>query len=72
LDEPFSHLSPIQIEEIKNLIQVEKANKGFLITDHMYHHVLAISDEVYVLANGKTHHTKDLREIEFLGYAKFS
>ncbi len=72
LDEPFSHLSPIQIDEMKELIVEEKANKGFLITDHMYQHVLDISDEVYVLANGKTHHTKDLQEIEFLGYAKFS
>jgi ABC-type lipopolysaccharide export system ATPase subunit len=72
LDEPFSHLSPIQIDEIKVLILKEKSNKGFLITDHMYRHVLDISDNVYVLTNGKTHHTKDITEIEFLGYAKFS
>lgn len=70
LDEPFSHLSPIQIDEVKELILEEKANKGFLITDHMYQHVLDISDDIYVLTNGKTHHTKDLKEIEFLGYAK--
>lgn len=72
LDEPFSHLSPIQIDEIKELILKEKSKKGFLITDHMYRHVLDISDDVYVLTNGKTHHTKDITEIEFLGYAKFS
>jgi hypothetical protein len=38
----------------------------------MYKHVINISNEIYVLANGKTHHTKDIKEIEFLGYAKIS
>lgn len=70
LDEPFSHLSPIQIDTIKDLISDEKRYKGFLITDHMYQHVIDISDEIYVLANGKTYKTKDVRDIEFLGYAK--
>lgn len=70
LDEPFSHLSPIQIESIKDLINEEKQHKGFLITDHMYQHVIDISDQIYVLANGKTYQTKELKEIEFLGYAK--
>jgi ABC-type lipopolysaccharide export system ATPase subunit len=72
LDEPFSHLSPIQIDTIKELILEEKLNKGFLITDHMYKHVIDISNDIYVLAGGKTHHTKDIKEIEFLGYAKIS
>jgi len=70
LDEPFSHLSPIMIESIIELIEEEKENKGFLITDHLYRHVVAISNDIYVLVNGKTHHTKDIKEIEFLGYAK--
>jgi ABC-type lipopolysaccharide export system ATPase subunit len=70
LDEPFSHHSPIQIDQIKEIIVEEKQNKGFLITDHMYKHVIDISNDIYVLANGKTHHTKDIKEIEFLGYAK--
>src|SRR5690606_28345588 len=36
LDEPFSHLSPVLIDVIKALLSEEKANKGFLVTDHMY------------------------------------
>lgn len=70
LDEPFSHLSPIMVESILEMIEEEKSNKGFLITDHYYRNVVAISDDIYVLVNGKTHLTKDIREIEFLGYAK--
>ena len=36
LDEPFTHLNPIQIDKIKAFLLAEKANKGLLITDHMY------------------------------------
>ena len=70
LDEPFSHLSPIHIEVVKELIQQEKANKGFLITDHMFRHIVQICDDLYVLADGKMHLTKDVQELEFLGYTK--
>lgn len=70
LDEPFTHLSPIQIEKVKELIAEEKERKGLLITDHMYKHIIDICDNVYVLANGKTHLTKGIEDIEALGYAK--
>lgn len=70
LDEPFTHLNPIQIEKVRNLLLEEKSNKGLLITDHMFRHVAGISDHLYVLANGKTHLTKSEKEIETLGYAR--
>jgi ABC-type lipopolysaccharide export system ATPase subunit len=70
LDEPFSHISPVQIEKVKVLLQEEKEAKGFLITDHLYQHITDISDTLYVLANGKTHLTKCLEDIELLGYAR--
>lgn len=68
LDEPFTHLNPIQIENIKQFLLEEKANKGFLITDHMYNHLLDISDTVYLLKDGRTHPAKTLEELEQLGY----
>ena len=70
LDEPFTHLSPVQTEKMKELLLEEKLNKGFVITDHMYRHVTAICDSLYVLANGKTHLTKTAADIERLGYAR--
>ncbi len=70
LDEPFSHLSPIQIEKIKTLLLEEKSAKGFLITDHLYQHITDISDNLYILANGKTHLAKSIEDIETLGYAR--
>jgi ABC-type lipopolysaccharide export system ATPase subunit len=48
----------------------EKESKGFVITDHMYKHVTDISDNLYVLADGRTHLLKSLKEIETLGYAR--
>ncbi|MEJ7778454.1 MAG: ATP-binding cassette domain-containing protein [Daejeonella sp.] len=72
LDEPFSHLSPIQIDQMKELIIDEKRNKGFLVTDHMYRHITEISDNIYVLVNGKVHLTSSLEDIENLGYAYLS
>lgn len=70
LDEPFSHIMPLHIEKIKELLIVEKQNKGILMTDHLYQHITSISDSLYVLSNGKTHLTKHLSDIEKLGYAK--
>ncbi len=69
LDEPFTHISPIQVERIKELLMEEKENKGFLISDHMYRHITEISDHLYVLVNGKTNLTKEISDIERLGYA---
>jgi lipopolysaccharide export system ATP-binding protein len=70
LDEPFTHLSPIQIDKAKEFLLEEKKNKGLLLTDHIFRHITDICDSLYVLTNGKTHLTKDINDIERLGYAK--
>jgi len=70
LDEPFTHLNPIQIEKVKSLMVSEKKNKGLLITDHMFQHVLDLSDRLYVLSNGETYLTKSIQDIESMGYAR--
>jgi ABC-type multidrug transport system ATPase subunit len=70
LDEPFTHLNPIQIEKIKEFLLEEKVNKGFLITDHMYEHLLDVSDTVYLLKDGKTHLTKTIQDLNDLGYIR--
>ncbi len=71
LDEPFTHLNPIQIEKVKDLLIEEKKSKGLLITDHMFQHVTSISDNLYVLAGGKMNLTKNIKDLERLGYARF-
>ncbi|MBF8964496.1 ABC transporter ATP-binding protein [Pontibacter sp. FD36] len=70
LDEPFTHLNPIQIDKVKDFLVEEKQNKGLIITDHMFRHVLDICDTLYLLTNGKTHLVSTTEEIEELGYAR--
>lgn len=70
LDEPFTHLNPIQIEKVKELLIEERKNKGLIITDHMYRHILDVSDQLYVMANERTYLTKSLEDIEALGYVR--
>jgi len=70
LDEPFSHIMPLHIEKITALILAEKEYKGFLITDHIFKAIVDISDNLYILKDGKTHLTKGIEDIERLGYAR--
>jgi ABC-type multidrug transport system ATPase subunit len=70
LDEPFSHIMPLHIDKIKEIIKEESVKKGILITDHMYKYILDICDEIYLIKDGKTHLIGGLEEIESLGYAR--
>lgn len=70
LDEPFSQIMPIHVNTIKKLILREKENKGIIITDHMYRHIIEICDDLYVINNGQTYLTKSMNDIETLGYAR--
>ncbi len=70
LDEPFSQVMPVHVDTIKNIIRRERENKGIIITDHLYEHIIDICDDIYVINNGKTHLIKTLQDIERLGYAR--
>jgi ABC-type lipopolysaccharide export system ATPase subunit len=72
MDEPFTHLNPIQIDHVKTFLKEEKINKGIIITDHMYNHILDISDQIYLLAQRKLHLTNKVSDLERLGYVNFS
>jgi lipopolysaccharide export system ATP-binding protein len=69
LDEPFSHIMPLHVEVIKEILLTEKKHKGFFITDHMFRHIIEISDSLYVLKDCKTYLAKSIEDIEELGYA---
>jgi len=72
LDEPFSQVMPIHADKIKKLILREKVNKGIIITDHMYKYIIDISDVLYIINGGKTYLTKDIEDVEKLGYARLT
>jgi len=54
LDEPFTGVDPIAIQDIQTIIlRLKKRNYGILITDHSVRDILAVSDWVYVMHEGK-------------------
>ena len=68
LDEPFSHLSPLHIESVKQLIIEEKKHKIIIISDHMYQHIIDSSDIIYLLQNGTTKKIEQLSQLEDYNY----
>ena len=70
LDEPFSHLAPIHIETLTELIHQEKQHKAIILTDHLYEQIIGISDTIYLIKNGSTKHIQDLKELEDYKYLK--
>jgi lipopolysaccharide export system ATP-binding protein len=54
LDEPFTGIDPVTIEEIQSIIQkLRKQGIGILITDHNVGATLKITDRNYILIDGK-------------------
>ena len=54
LDEPFTGIDPIAVEEIQNVIKyLAQKNIGVLITDHAVRETLAITNRAYIMFEGK-------------------
>ncbi|MTB53446.1 ATP-binding cassette domain-containing protein [Lewinella sp. W8] len=70
LDEPFSQLMPIHVEELKKVIRRERTNKGIILSDHMYRDIVDLSDELYLIQGGKVHLIKGEDDLERLGYLR--
>lgn len=70
MDEPFTHLTPIYIEEIKKELILEKENKAILLTDHLYRDLIEVTDELYFIKNACTRKIKDLSDLSELGYLR--
>ncbi|WP_310392289.1 ATP-binding cassette domain-containing protein [Hymenobacter sp.] len=52
-DEPFSGIMPVHLETLAVEMQQAKQRKGLLLSDHRYVEVLALSDVVYLLHQGR-------------------
>jgi len=54
LDEPFTGVDPIAINDIQDIInQLQAKNIGVLVTDHNVRETLAITDRAYILSDGR-------------------
>ncbi|HXH99145.1 MAG TPA: ATP-binding cassette domain-containing protein [Sphingobacteriaceae bacterium] len=59
LDEPYSGLSPIQIEFLQELIKQVGKVKGIILTDHIYRSLIQISDRIVLLHNNAVYNIND-------------
>jgi len=54
LDEPFSGIDPIQVLEIKRIIEgLRQSGLGILVTDHNVSAALTVVDRAYIINNGR-------------------
>jgi len=54
LDEPFSGIDPIVVNEAKEIIkELKSKGLGILLTDHNVRETLSITDRAYLIADGK-------------------
>ncbi len=68
LDEPFSHIMPLYVERLMAILKREKHRKGFIVTDHLYEHVLSMCDQLYLMKEGRTIYVKDEDDLVLHGY----
>lgn len=68
LDEPYNGLSPILIEKINALIMKSSEEKGIIITDHNYEHIINISTRLTLLKEGKLHAISSKEKLVEKGY----
>lgn len=54
LDEPFSGIDPLQVQELQKIIaNLKLSGIGILITDHNVRETLAVTDRAYIINNGR-------------------
>ncbi len=54
LDEPFTGVDPIAVEDIQNIVfKLKQRGIGVLITDHNVRETLRITDRAYIMSEGK-------------------
>ena len=64
LDEPFSGIDPIAVEDIQRIIfDLKSRNIGVLITDHNVRETLTITDRAYLLYEGNILKSGSAREL---------
>ena len=70
LDEPFSGVMPVHVETIRRILMEAKAEKGIILTDHLYRSVMSSADRLYILSNGSTYPVRSHDDLISRGYLR--
>lgn len=70
LDEPFSYLAPVYVEQVQQMILQRKPQMGIVISDHNYQALLQIADEVLLLSDGYVHLMREQSDLVRYGYCR--
>jgi lipopolysaccharide export system ATP-binding protein len=68
LDEPFTHISPVQADDFKAILRKRSKTKGLIITDHQYYNILEVSSRIVLIENGHTKMISRHEELVTYGY----
>ncbi|HEX8023751.1 MAG TPA: ABC transporter ATP-binding protein, partial [Mucilaginibacter sp.] len=68
LDEPFTHVSPVQTEMFKGVIRKCAEVKGIIVTDHQYYNILDVADRIVLITDGSTKAIKTPDDLIRYGY----
>jgi lipopolysaccharide export system ATP-binding protein len=65
LDEPFSGIEPLIIEDMAKLLMAERERgTGMVLTDHYYRAVMPLLDTAYLLQNGQAESLDVMQDLE--------
>ena len=70
LDEPFTQVDPVNIDEVKALIRERSGDHGIIITDHNYDAISSVADNLFVIADGYTSPVQCREDLVRHGYLR--
>lgn len=70
LDEPFSQISPLNIEAVHEMIREKSREKGIIVTDHNYEAISKVADNLFVIADGYTFPVESREDLVRHGYLR--
>lgn len=68
MDEPFTHISPVQSDGFKEQLRRAATTKGIIVTDHQYQNIMDVSDRLILIDNGYTRHITSNEDLVTYGY----
>jgi len=63
LDEPFTQVDPVNIDEVKTLIRERAKEHGVIVTDHNYDAISSVADNLFVITDGYTNRVQNEEDL---------